>query len=51
MRQFYTVANTKLPNDQKEFGEWLYGNMPSCKDGDAQQCLRKAAGNRFIPSE
>lgn len=44
MRQFYTTANTKTPNDQKAFAEWLYGNMPSCKDGDSIQCLKKAPG-------
>ena len=44
MRQFYTTANTKTPNDQKAFAEWLYGNMPACKDGDTMQCLKKAPG-------
>jgi hypothetical protein len=43
MRQFYTTANTKTPNDQKAFAMWLYGNMPSCKD-DTIQCLKNAPG-------
>ena len=44
LRQFYTVANTKLPNDQKEFAEFCYGNMRSCKGGDLEQCLKKSDG-------
>ena len=32
MRQFYTTANTTVPNDQKSFGEFCYGNMPSDKE-------------------
>jgi len=38
MRNYITMPNTKIPNDQKAFGEFLYGNMPSCKDGDYLQC-------------
>jgi len=44
MRQFYTVSNNKLPNDQGEFAKWCYGNMLSCKGGDMEQCLKKADG-------
>lgn len=25
-RQFYTTPNTSIPNNQKEFANWLYGN-------------------------
>ena len=32
MRNFYSTANTKVPNDQKSFSEYLYGSMTSCKD-------------------
>lgn len=32
MRQFYPTANTTIPNDQKSFGNYCYGNMPSDKD-------------------
>lgn len=32
MRNFYSTANTKVPNDQKSFAEYLYGSMTSCKD-------------------
>ena len=38
MRNFYPTANTKIPNDQTAFAQYLYGNMPSCKDGDGMQC-------------
>lgn len=31
---FYTTANTKIPNDQKGFAEFCYGNMPSAKEGN-----------------
>lgn len=40
-RNFYTVPNTAVPNNQKEFALWLYGGSnryPDCKtDGN---CLR-----------
>jgi len=40
-RQFYTMPNTAVPNNQKEFAEWLY-KMPTsniCKE-DQYACLR-----------
>tara|TARA_Y100000816_G_C26108450_1_gene590270 strand:+ start:5466 stop:6176 length:711 start_codon:yes stop_codon:yes gene_type:complete len=37
-RQFFSTANTKVGNDQGAFAQFLYGNMPSCKDGDVIQC-------------
>lgn len=40
MRQFYTTANTNIPNNQKEFAKFCYGNMASCKDGDVEMCLK-----------
>ena len=40
MRQFYTTANTSIPNNQKEFAKFCYGNMASCKDGDVEMCLK-----------
>jgi hypothetical protein len=33
MRNFYTTASTTIPNDQKGFSEFCYGNMSSRKDG------------------
>ena len=41
MRGFYTTANTQIPNDQRAFAEFCYGNMKSCKDGDGIQCEKK----------
>lgn len=36
-RQFYTIPNTSVPNNQVEFAKWLY-KAPSCKT-DQQFCL------------
>lgn len=41
MRNFHTMPNTKIPNDQKAFAEFCYGSMPSCKEGDSLQCEKK----------
>ena len=38
MRQFYSTPNTRIVNDQGAFAQYLYGNMPSCKEGDVIQC-------------
>jgi len=38
MRQFTSTANTRITNDQGAFAQFLYGNMPSCKDGDVMMC-------------
>ena len=40
MRNFYTTANTKIPNDQGAYADYLYGSMPSCKDGNAFECVK-----------
>lgn len=40
MRNFYSTANTRVPNDQTAFAEFCYGDMPSCKEGDAFACLK-----------
>ena len=42
MRQFYTTANTRVPNNQAEFSRFCYGNMASCKDGEVEMCLKNA---------
>lgn len=39
-RNFYSTPNTKIPNDQGAFADFLYGDMPSCKDGDPFACLQ-----------
>lgn len=42
MRQWYSTANTQIPNDQKSFAEWCYGDMVSCKEGHELACTRSA---------
>jgi len=43
MRNFYAMPNTKIPSDQKAFGEFCYGDMPSCKEGNEFQCTKNNA--------
>lgn len=43
MRQFYTMPNTTVPNNQEEFGKFCYGDMISAKEGD------KTALERYSP--
>ena len=38
-RQFYTVPNTYIPNNQTEFGKWLFKSPTTCKE-DQEKCLR-----------
>ena len=38
-RQFYTVPGNKVPNDQGNFAQWLYGTPPTCKEGNGAQCI------------
>jgi len=40
MRPFYSTANTTIPNDQKGFAEFCYGDMVSCKEGNMFACSR-----------
>jgi hypothetical protein len=35
MRNFYSTPNTRVTNDQGAYGQFLYGNMPSAKEGNA----------------
>tara|TARA_B100000989_G_scaffold298900_1_gene290870 strand:+ start:132 stop:860 length:729 start_codon:yes stop_codon:yes gene_type:complete len=37
MRQFYSMPNTKVPNDQGAFANWLYNTPVSCSVGDTVQ--------------
>jgi hypothetical protein len=39
-RAFFSNPSTKIPNDQGAFADFLYGDMPSCKDGDGIQCIK-----------
>ena len=38
-RQFYTNPSTTIPNDQKNFANWLYGVPKTCKEGNGEQCV------------
>ena len=38
-RQYYSLPNTKRPNDQREFAEWCYNQYDTCKE-DQRHCLR-----------
>jgi len=40
LRNFYTTPNTRIPNDQGAYADYLYGTMPSCKDGNAFECVK-----------
>ena len=40
MRPFYSTASSTIPNDQKAFAEFCYGNMISCKEGNMFACAR-----------
>jgi len=40
MRNFYSMPNTRITNDQGAFAKYLYGNMPSCRDGDGFACVQ-----------
>ncbi len=49
MRNFHAMPNTQIPNNQKNFADFCYGNMASCKDGDVEQCSKnmRKLGNVF----
>lgn len=40
MRTWYATPNTQVPNDQKQFAEFCYGGMTSCKEGNEIACSR-----------
>ena len=40
MRMFYTNPSTTIPNDQKGFAEFCFGDMISCKQGNEMACQR-----------
>ena len=37
---FYSTPNTKIKKDQGAFADYLYGDMPSCRDGNAFACIQ-----------
>ena len=40
MRNFYTTANTTIPNDQEGFSKFCFGDMISGKDGNPTALIR-----------
>ena len=44
MIQYNAMPNTQVPNDQKSFQEYLYGNMISAKEGNPLALERNHAG-------
>ena len=42
MHAWYPTANTTIPNDQKGFAEYCYGDMISCRDQENNElaCTR-----------
>mgnify|MGYP001358633616 FL=1 len=42
LRNFYSTSNTSIPNNQKDFANFCYGNMPSCKEGDEFMCEKNS---------
>lgn len=50
MRNFHTMPNSQIPNNQNAFAKFCYGDMKSCKDGDEFQCTRNnlEAGRRGV---
>ena len=42
LRNFYSTPNTNIPNNQKDFAEFCYGNMASCKEGDEFMCEKNS---------
>ena len=45
-RAFFSTANTRVENDQKSFGEYLYGNMPSSKESNAAGAMQRVADSQ-----
>ena len=45
MRQWYSTASTTVPNDQRSFADFCYGDMISCKEGNALACTRSMPPN------
>lgn len=42
MRQFYSTPSTTVPNDQEGYLDFLFHNMPSCKDQGYLECTNRA---------
>ena len=40
MRNFHSMPNTSIPNNQKDFAMFCYGSMKSCKEGNEGACSK-----------
>jgi len=40
MWSYYATPNTKIANDQGAYAHFLYGDMPSCRDGSSFACIQ-----------
>ena len=40
MRNFHSMPNTSIPNNQKDFAMFCYGSMKSCKEGNEDACSK-----------
>jgi len=40
MRNFHSMPNTSIPNNQKDFAMFCYGSMKSCKEADEGACSK-----------
>lgn len=47
MHQWYATPSTTIPNDQKSFAEFCYGDMKSCKEGDSLACTQQMPPRRI----
>ena len=45
MMRFYSTANSRIASDQGAFGSWLYGNMPSGKESNAEGAMQRVKDN------
>ena len=51
MMRFYSTANSRIASDQGAFSQYLYGNMPSGKESNAEGALARVQDNyRYILS-
>lgn len=46
-RNFYTTANTTIPNDQQAFLDFSYKIEPTCKEGSGRVCYANTYRNIF----
>ena len=45
MMRFYSTANSRIASDQGAFSQYLYGNMPSSKESNAEGAMQRIADN------